>query len=309
MSKILITTSSFGKYSKIPLSRLKEAGFDIIMNPHGRVLDEEEALALYTDDICGVIAGTEKISAKLIQEAKNLKVISRCGTGIDNIDLDTTKKMGIRIYNTPDGPTVAVAELTVALILNLLRKVNTMNKELKEGQWNKKMGNLLSSKKVGIMGFGKIGQKVAELLSSFGVELAYYDVIHKSSLAKICFKEKEDLLSWADIITLHLSKSKDNKPVLGHKELNLMRSDAWFINTSRGGIVDEKALEDYLRDKKIAGAALDVFEDEPYKGALSELDNVIITPHIGSYAKEARVNMEIEVVENLIKGLKECRII
>jgi D-3-phosphoglycerate dehydrogenase len=275
------------------------------MNPFKRKLCLEEALQFYAKDIDGVIAGTEDISDKMLEQAKNLKVISRCGAGIDNVDLDAVKRKNIQLYNTPDGPTLAVAELTVSLMLNLLRKVSNMDAALKAGRWDKLMGNLLYNKKVGIIGFGRIGQKVAEILSIFKTELAYYDIVSKLSPINCRPKRIEEILSWADIITLHLSPPEDGKPFLKNQELRLMKKGSWLINTSRGGVVDELALYECLKDGHIAGAALDVFEQEPYSGRITKLDNVILTPHIGSYAKEARIGMEIEAVENLIKGFKK----
>jgi D-3-phosphoglycerate dehydrogenase / 2-oxoglutarate reductase len=303
--KILITTSSFGEYSKIPMNKMKEHGVKIITNPFRRKLSVEESFQLYAEDIDGVIAGTEKITGLILEQAKNLKVVSRCGAGVDNVDLEAVKKRGISLYSTPDAPTLAVAELCVALILNLLRKITEMDSAIKNGKWNKLMGNLLFKKKVGIIGFGRIGQKVAELLAAFGVELAYYDIETKTCLVKCVQKKIEEILKWADIITLHLAPSREEKAILNDKELRSMKKGSWLVNASRGGVVDEKVLYECLKDGHIAGAAIDVFEQEPYNGLLKELDNVILTPHIGSYAIETRIKMEIEAVDNLIKGLNE----
>lgn len=305
MKKILITTSSFGEYSQAPIEELEKEGFKIIINPFKRKLNLEESLQLYTKDIDGVIAGTEDISKQILEQATNLKVISRCGVGIDNIDFDAAKNKNIQLYNTPDGPTLAVAELTVGLMLNLFRKVSIMNAALKAGRWDKLMGNLLYNKKIGIIGFGRIGQKVAEILSVFKTELAYYDIASKPSVSNCIPKGIDEILAWADIITLHLSPSEDANPFLSNKELRLMKKGSWLINVSRGGVVDEQALYECLKDGHIAGAALDVFKQEPYSGPIKELDNVILTPHAGSYAKEARIKMEIEAVDNLIRGFKE----
>lgn len=301
MKKIIITTTSFGEYDREPIDILEKAGFEILLNPCGRKLKKDEVIDL-CKDATGIIAGTETLDAYVIEKLTNLKVVSRCGSGLVNVDLDTTRRLGIRVYNTPDAPILAVAELTVGLILTLLRKVCWMDRNLRIGQWQKMMGNLLHKKKVGIKGFGRIGKKVAELLRPFGCEIAYADPFVDDGLFGLKRLLLEDLLSWADIITLHASV---DETIIGEKEFRLMKKGAWLVNTSRGRVVDETILYEYLKNGYLSGAALDVFEEEPYTGLLKELDNIIITPHIGSYAKEARIKMEMEAVENLLNGLKD----
>lgn len=312
MGKIAITTTTFGKYDERPLKLLEEYGLEVVLNPYGRTLKKDEVIEFCKGAI-GVIAGTEILdidtlecltktySQSSVLSPQSLKVISRCGSGLANVDLDTAKRLGIKVFNTPDAPIVAVAELTVGLILNLLRKVCWMDRNLRNEQWEKMMGNLLNKKKVGIKGLGRIGKKVAELLRPFGCEIAYADPYVSDGLLGMKRLSFDDLLGWADIITIHVSV-KDR--LVGEKEFQLMKKGAWLVNTSRGGVVDEKVLYEHLKNGYLAGAALDVFEEEPYAGPIKELDNVIVTPHIGSYAKEARVEMEIQTVENLFKGLR-----
>jgi len=303
MKKIVITTSSFGKHDKRPLGLLGAEGYEIILNPYGRTLKKEEVIDLCGNAV-GIIAGTETLDDETLGNLIHLKVISRCGTGMDNIDIDSANRLGIKVYNTPDSPTLAVAELAVGLMLNLLRKVNQMDIAIRNGKWNKLMGNLLCEKKVGIIGFGRIGQKVGKLLSAFGASLAYCDIESKHCSINCSEKKFEEILSWADILTLHLSHSIEEKPVIGGQELNLMKKGSWLVNVSRGCVIDEASLYQVLKNNHLAGAALDVFEQEPYNGPLKELENVILTPHIGSYAKEARVGMETEAAKNLLEGLK-----
>lgn len=300
MEKIVITTTTFSKYDEKPLKLLKEYGLEVLLNPYGRQLKKGEVIEL-CKDVIGIVAGVETLDAEVMEKLTKLKVISRCGSGLANVDLDTAKRLGIKVFNTPDAPIVAVAELTVGLILNLLRKVCWMDRNLRNEQWEKMMGNLLNKKKVGIKGFGRIGKKVAELLRPFGCEIAYADPFVDDGLLGMKRLSFDDLLGWADIITIHVSV-KDR--LVGKKEFQLMKKGAWLVNTSRGGVVDEKVLYEHLKNGYLAGAALDVFEEEPYAGPIKELDNVIVTPHIGSYAKEARVEMEMQTVENLFKGLR-----
>ena len=301
MLKVAITTSSFAKYDDSPLVLCKDQGVDVTINPYKRKVKPEELIQLAGDAV-GLVAGTEPLNAEVLSKLKFLKVISRCGVGLDNVDLAAAQKLGIRVFNTPDGPTVAVAELTVGLILNLLRKTYRMDPLLKSGKWDKLMGNLLYQKKVGLVGMGRIGRKVAELLKSFGCYLFYSDPFLKDKIAGLDNLLIKELLNWADIISLHVSTSKQ---LLGEEEFKFMKKGAWLINLSRGGVVNEGALFTYIKRGDLSGAAIDVFEQEPYKGPLATLDNVILTPHIGSYAREARVRMEIEAVKNLLNGLKD----
>lgn len=303
MNKIAISTTTFGKYEKSPLELCKKCGYEIICNPYERKLKSVELVELAKDAV-GLIAGTEPITENVLLKLPSLKVISRCGAGIDNIDIEAAERSGIKVVSTTDAPTLAVAELTVGLILALLRKISLMDREIRGDLWKKRMGILLSGKRVGIIGFGRIGRKVAELLKAMGAEIIFTDpnVAEKEAgeFTKVEFKK---LLKKSDIISLHLSYSKENYRLIGQYEFSLIKQGAFLINCSRGGIVDENALYSALKEGKLAGAALDVFEQEPYNGPLKELDNVILTPHIGSYAQEARIKMETQAVKNLIKAL------
>lgn len=303
--KALITTSSFGQFNDEILGMLEINNLQAILNPYKRKLTENELSDLLRKERpVGLIAGTEPITAKVLKEsAEYLRVISRVGIGWDNVDHETARSMGIKVYRTPDATTETVAELTLGLILNLLRKINQMDHELKAGLWEKRMGNLLQNKKVGIIGFGRIGRRLAELLTPFKAEIGYCDniKIDGNSLGKEM--SLDSLLSWSDIVTLHVSASPNNAAILDKRRIKLIKKGAWLINASRGEVVDEDALYGALISCQLSGAALDVFGSEPYKGPLASLNNVILTPHIGSYAYEARVRMEMEAVDNLIKGL------
>lgn len=303
MDRISITTTSFGKYDSRPLDRLEKNGFSIVLNPYGRSLKKGEISELCGNAI-GIVAGTEIYDRETLEGLTGLKVISRCGTGLDNIDHGAADRLGIKVFNTPDAPTLAVAELTVGLILNLLRNISLMDREIRGNKWQKRMGSLLKGKKIGIIGFGAIGQKTSELLSIFRVELSYCDIENKNCTLSCSKMSFEDILGWADIITIHTLAQKGDSPIIGRRELEKMKTGSWLINVSRGGVVDENALYDLLSKNHLSGAALDVFEEEPYNGPLRDLNNVILTPHIGSYAKEARAEMERQAVENLLRGLK-----
>ncbi|MBD3426566.1 MAG: hydroxyacid dehydrogenase [Candidatus Omnitrophica bacterium] len=302
--KVLISTSTFAEFDRTPLELLERERFSYVLNPHRRKLTGTEVVDLGRDAV-GIVAGTEKLTGEVFEQLPSLEVVSRCGTGMDNVDMESARKRNIRIYNTPDGPTRAVAELTVAVILDLLRKVSFMDRRLRQGEWKKMMGSLLFGKKIGIIGFGRIGQAVSELLSAFGTELAYCDVVSRSCRIDCGKKSLEQMLKWADLVTLHLAPPPGADAIITSREISLMKKGAWLVNFSRGGAVDEKALYEALKEGDLAGAALDVFQNEPYRGPLASLDNVVLTPHAGSYAREARVRMEIQAVENLLAGFKE----
>jgi len=309
MSRILITTSSFGKDDVSPLNLLKEAGYETIINPYGRKLTEDEVLDLLLEvKPVGMIAGVEPITARVLQQAEGLKIISRCGVGVENVDLNAAKSLGITVTNTPDGPTEAVAELAIGLIFNLLRRISFLDRELRKGNWTKEMGSLMRGKRIGIVGLGRIGKEVAEMLLALGAKVSGTDVQADSvwlQKKQVPLVSLEELLQQSEILCLHVSHTVSNKYIIGKKEIEAMPKGAYLINTSRGEVVDHDALYSMLTNGHLSGAALDVFDHEPYTGPLTRLDNVILTPHIGSYAREARVEMEIQAAANLIEGLKK----
>lgn len=298
--KIAITTTSFAEYESAPLDLLEENDFEVVKNNLGHKLDKKKTLELGKGCI-GIVAGTETYSRDILEKLVGLKVISRCGVGIENIDINCAKDFGIKVMSTPDAPTLAVAELTLGLMLDLLRKISLMDRNLHHRKWQKVTGTLLSGKKIGIVGFGRIARKLAELLRPFNCKIAYADPFVEDNLLGFKRLSLLELLPWADIITMHVS-NKDT--VIGEKEIRQMKKGACLVNTSRGSVIDEDALYKALRDGDLSGAALDVFSEEPYQGHLGELDNIVLTPHIGSYAKEARIEMEKEAVKNLLKGLE-----
>lgn len=297
---IAITTSSFGKFDDAPLAMLRKAGVTYTMNPYGRALTEDEALELF-HDCQGVAAGTEPLTRRVLEANPQLKAISRCGAGTDSVDKAAAAELGIAVLCTPDAPTRAAAEHTMALMFSMLRMVPRMDAELRASVWKKRMGNLMFGKKVGIVGFGRIGRMVGSFLAPFGVEIACHDPFLKD--ANCPNLSLPELMGWADIVTMHCSKPADGKAVIDAAELALMREGGWIVNASRGGVVDESALLDALESGRLAGAALDVFEKEPYDGPLRGRQDVVLTPHAASYAKEARISMEIDTIANLLRAL------
>jgi len=304
--KVLTSPSSFGQITREPFDLLTSAGFEIINNPYGRKLTEAEVIDLAKDCI-GIVAGVEPLSARVMDALPCLKCISRVGIGMDSIDLNYAAQKGIIIKNTPDGPTRAVAELTLGMTLALIRKIPQAHYDLKNKVWKKQTGNLILNKVIGVIGLGRIGKLVSQLFKGIGNPVIGYDPYANKAWAlkhEVELTDFETVLKTADIITIHVPGNEDNSPVIRAKEIDLIKHGAFLINISRGGIVDEDALYDSLSSKKLSGAAIDVFSEEPYYGRLCDLDNVVLTPHLGSYAEEGKLLMEIDAVNNLINALK-----
>ena len=304
--KILTSPSSMGQIGPEPFDILRKQGYEIINNPYGRKLTEDEVIELGKDCI-GIVAGVEPLTARVMDALPNLKCISRVGVGMDSVDLDYAKKKGIIVVNTPDGPTRGVAELTLAMTMALLRKIPQADAALKGKRWEKKIGNLIFSKTVGIIGLGRIGRLVAELFRGIGNPVVGFDLCPNKDWAvknNVELQSFNNVIKSADILTLHIPGNKDKSPVIDKKEIEQMKDGAFLINISRGGVVDEQALYNALKSKKLIGAAVDVFSKEPYDGPLCELDNIVLTPHLGSYAAEGKLKMEMDAVQNLINAVQ-----
>lgn len=298
--KVLLGPSSFAALDKTPLLRLIEAGIEVVENPYKRKLTKQELMELLPG-VTGLIAGLETIDREVLEKS-DLKVISRCGSGISNVDLKAAKDFGIKVYTTPDAPVTAVAELTVGSMLCLLRSVSLTDSDLHQGRWSKRIGLQLQGKTVVIIGFGRIGRCVAKMLGPFNVEILVVDPnIENDHLEfkNITILSLEDALPKADIITLHLSGDQE---ILGEKEFKLIKKGAFLLNAARGGLINESVLCMALKTGYIAGAWLDCFREEPYTGELTQFPQVILTPHVGSYTVECRSQMEMEAVGNLIQG-------
>ncbi len=302
--KILITTSSFDLTNFFQLDDLTAAGFEIILNPFKRRLNEHEVAVLLTSDVIGMIAGLEPLTAEVLKNSRQLKVIARCGTGLDSVDVQAAREHGILVFNTPDAPTTAVAELTLAHILGLLRRVAESDRNIRAGQWVGLMGSLLQGKTVGLVGFGRIGQAVAKLVSAFEATVTVYD-IETISYPSITQLPLEELCAISDVISLHVPYSQESHHLINRGAFNRMKPTAILVNVSRGGLIDEQALHEALQSARIAGAALDCFEVEPYSGPLLKIDNVHVTAHMGSYARESRKQMELDASTALVRSLRE----
>ena len=306
MSKIVISTSSFDTDNNPHIQDLTKKGLGIASNSYGRKLTEDEVIALLGDDTVGMVAGIEPLTERVFASARSLKVVSRCGSGLDSVDLGAAKRYGVTVLNTPEAPAQAVAELTMALILAALRQIPGTDKLVRMGQWPRTQGRLLAAQQVGIIGLGRVGRRVARLCQAFEATVVAHDTYVHEAPAGVELVPLEKLLAEADIISLHLTYDADTHHLLNEDTLAGIKRGAIIINTARGGLIDETALAEALNAGQLGAAALDVFEQEPYRGPLLKCENAILTSHIGSLAKESRQRMELEAADNLLHGLIEA---
>ena len=301
--KLFVSTHPFSSTSKIPMQLIKENGIELSVNEHGRKITTSE-LAKDLKDAEILVAGTEKITEEVLKKAPNLKLISRVGIGLDGIDFELCKKYGIRIAYTPDAPTMAVAELCVGMILDLARKITDTNINIKNSIWNRYMGTLLYGKTVAILGMGRIGKSLIHLLSSFNLKFLVYDIepdLAFGRLYNVKFVSKEEALKESDIVSINVPLKNDTKDYITLTELKLMQKHAFIINSARGGIINEDDLYTALKENIISAAAVDVFEVEPYAGKLIELDNCLLTCHMGASTIDSRTDMEVQAIEEAIR--------
>jgi len=306
--KTLITTIPFGEVNKKPLDLLNKNKIIFDLNPLGKKLTEEDLINLI-EDYEILIAGTEPISSRVIESAKNLKLISRVGIGLDNIDLSYCKKKNIKVTYTPNAPAPAVAELTIANILSTLRKTHLANLNLHDKNWHRYFGRDLNQTRIGIIGIGRIGSLVIDKLLALGVEVIFINDLEEDKKLSIKYKNKlvwsskEDIYKNADLISLHIPLNHSTKDLINLDTIKTMKKEVILINTSRGGIINEEDLYYALKNQLISSAAIDVFESEPYFGNLSLLNNCLLTSHMGSMSMTCRSNMEIEATEEVIRFL------
>ncbi|MGB9788791.1 MAG: hydroxyacid dehydrogenase, partial [Dictyoglomus turgidum] len=267
--------------AEVGLNKLKEF-FEVNYTPG---LPKDELLNIIQDYVALVVRSETKVTKDVIERAKNLKVIGRAGVGVDNIDVEEATRKGILVINAPEGNTIAACEHTIGLMLAISRKIPQAFSLLRQGKWERKsfIGNELYGKTLGLVGLGRIGSEVAKRAKSFKMRVIAYDPFISPEKAKELdvelYSDLPALLKEADYVSLHLPLTQDTKNLIGKKELEMMKPTAYLINCARGGLVDEDALYEILKEKKIAGAALDVFKNEPINpdNPLLTLDNVVLT--------------------------------
>lgn len=311
MPRVLITTVPFADRNRLPLELLDGAGVEWLINPIGRKLSEDE-LADMIEDVDVLIAGTEPIGEKVLNRANRLKLISRVGIGLDSVNLIKARELGIAVSYTPDAPAPAVAELTIGLMLSLLRSIHVANSQIHQGTWQRHFGRRIPEITIGVIGAGRIGGRVLRRLAAFGSPRILIndtnpmpDVTDKLKLEWV---DKETIYRNADVITLHVPLTKKTKNMIDYSELKKMKPDACIINASRGGIVNEADLERVLNEGHLSGAAIDVFENEPYTGGLSKIERCLLTSHMGSMSVDCRTKMEIEATEEVVRFFQKNKL-
>ena len=282
---------------------LLDAGFEIISNDTGRILSRDEQKDLIKDAYA-IVAGTEKYDADMLSVCKNLKVVTRFGVGTDNFDLETMRKMGVQVGVIANHN--AVAEFALTLILSAMKNLPRYDAVVREGKWSRFPMRELSKKTVGIVGFGRIGKRLAELLAGFDVELLAYDPYMNEAAAaerKVTPVSLDELLARSDVVSLHLPAMEQTYHMMNAETIGKMKNGAYLVNTSRGALVDEKALYDALVSGKITAAGLDVYEKEPVTAdnPLFGLENNVLAPHVSALSFETNYNGGIICAESIVQ--------
>ena len=262
----------------------------------------EELISNIVDTDIVVIRSSTKINKDILQKANKLKIIARCGVGIDNIDIEEATNKEIYVTNSPNANIISVAELTIGLIISAARNIHTSNNSLKDKNWdrNKFLGTELYKKQLGLIGFGKAAREVAKRLTVFGMEIVFYDPYVEASEDEANKVELDELLKTSDVISIHVVKNEETKNMINDEKLNLIKKGGILVNTSRGGIVDEVALFQRSSDDVIF-AGLDVFIKEPPDiNKTFSTSNIVTTPHLGASTQEAQLRAGLETVQNIL---------
>lgn len=286
---------------------LKQAGFEVeVKTDHTK----EELLAKIKDYDALIVRSQTKVTADIIEAASNLKVIGRAGVGVDNVDIEAATKKGIIVMNAPDGNTISTAELTVAMLLALARNIPQAHASLKGGAWDRKKftGVEINGKTLGIVGMGRIGTEVAKRMLAMGMNVLAYDPFftkEKAASLGVKMVDLDTIITESDFITVHTPLTPETKGLFGAKEFARMKKGVRLINCARGGIYDEAALVEAIKNGQVAGAALDVYTSEPPSDrTLIELPQTVVTPHLGASTTEAQENVAVDVAVEVIKVLK-----
>jgi phosphoglycerate dehydrogenase-like enzyme len=308
--KILITPKSFKNFKEKTYPLLETLGYEIIENNTGNTLTEDQIIELAKEGVAGIIVGVDPLSEKVLSSCRDLKVISKYGVGMDNIDLQAAEKLNIKVVSAVGSNNISVAELAIALIFEAARKVSILSANVKNGGWSRVQGIELTGKTIGVIGGGQIGKEVAKRGKGLCMDVLLYDPYYKDfeylmqQGITLCHSLKQ-ILSLSDVVSLHLPLTPETRLMINQDTLKMMKSSAILINTSRGELVDEDSLYTALKENTIAFAAQDVFSKEPPSPdeKLLTLDNFILTPHAGAYTAEGIEKMALYSTRNLINML------
>ncbi len=293
--KIAVGASSFGNSSDKAVEMLQEKGIAIVKNPYDRKMTVEETIE-QLQGADGLLAGLETLNEEVFSKAPKLKAIARIGIGMDNVDLEAARRYGIKVSNTPDAPTAAVAEMALAALLTIAHEIIPANRDMHNGIWRKRIGFSLTGCKILIVGYGRIGRKFADHLKMLGSSILVYDPYQP----EISEKNLESALACADVISLHASGKEE---ILSEEIFRKIKPGTVILNCARGALINEKALYEGLKGGQIAYYWGDVFWEEPYSGMLLECENAILTPHISTYNGLCREQMETEAVRHILEDL------
>jgi len=306
--KILITPRSFGKSSSKPLDLLKEKGYEVVQNPYGRIMTRQEMMK-HIVDVDGIIVGVDPLDREVLACGKRLKAISKYGVGTDNIDVEYAKEKNIPVMRTVGANAEAVADFTFALMLAVARRIVEIDAGCRKLNWNKITSIEVHGKTLGLIGLGAIGKKVARRAAGFDMKVLAFDTFKDEVYAKengITYVTLEELLKESDFISLHLPLTDETRNLISYEQFKMMKPMAVIVNTARGGIIDENALLWALKEKRIWGAGIDVFEEEPPKNSeLLKMDNIVIGSHCAASTYEAIEKMGMMAAENLIQCLEK----
>lgn len=308
--RILVTARSFRKTPGKHHEMLKKANYEVINSPHDRPLAANELLQLI-EDVDGAILGLDEVSAEVISAGKRLRILSRYGVGVDRVDVEAATREGVVVTNTPGTNQIAVAELTLGLMLSSARRIPEHDSITKSGEWRRVRGTELAYKTLGIIGLGQISHEVIRRAAPFEMRILVHTGYPEEALAKrygVEYVLLERLIEDSDFVSLHCSLTPERVGLIGEAQLRAMKPTAYLINTARGELVDEGALFKALKEHWIAGAANDVYAQEPPVGSpLLGLDNFIATPHIGANTVESVLRMGTMAVENALLVLEGKR--
>ncbi len=307
MERILVTPRSLTKEGDPALSLLTDAGYELVMSSPGKQPEKAELLKLVPHCV-GWLAGVETIDGEILKAAGKLKVISRNGTGIDNIDLKAAEALGISVMRAEGANARGVAELTMGLLFALARSIPYCDIRLNSGAWLRRKGIELEGRTLGLVGCGKIGKLVAGMALGMGMKVLAYDAYPDRSFApgsRFSFADFDTVVSGSDVLSLHCPAQKDGKPIITAEVIGKMKKGAFLINTARASITDEKAVLEGLEQGKLAGFATDVYEKEPPEPSpLQKHERVISTTHIGGFTDESVSRATRIACENILAVLK-----
>jgi D-3-phosphoglycerate dehydrogenase len=293
---VAVATHPFGEADDAPRRLLLASGARVHANPHGRRLKPDE-LRTFLDGACAVVAGTERYDGPLLDAVPDLRLIARVGIGLDTVDLEAARARGVAVSWTPDAPSDSVAELAVGLMISLARHVGRADRAIRAGRWERLTGPLLKARTVGLLGFGRIGRRIARILAPIGCRVLATDidplVAAEASRLGVTLVPFAELLGASDLVSAHVPLTPETRRIFDAAAFARLRRGALFVNTSRGELVDEPALLAALESGHLGGASLDVFCEEPYKGPLAAREDVILTAHMGSCSDEGRKAMEL----------------